>query len=68
VTRPNGPTSICDTCWWLERTLKHESCASVAELNTRQTRAEYHRARIADILRRSGVDDAEQLIASLSAL
>ena len=68
VMRPTGPASLCTTHFWLLDTLAIERCATTAELALVRERAEYVRARITDLLRRTGVDDAESLIAALSGI
>lgn len=65
VTRSKGSLSFCSTCFWLHDTLRKESAESVAELRDRR---EAVLARVANLLIRSGVDDAPRLISQLSKL
>ena len=63
VIRPSGNLSWCGACFFLEEVLAVEGCGSVAELAVRR---DYLRARLSDVLRRSGVADAEDLVAALA--
>lgn len=68
VSRPEGPLSLCLTHYWLEDVLQSEHCSTVADLSRIRERMEFARARIADLLRRTGVEDAEDLIGCLSRI
>lgn len=68
VIRPEGPLSYCTTCYYLNDTLESEACSNVTELSTIRARVEFQKARITDILRRSGVEDAEMLIGAVSRI
>lgn len=65
VIRPKGSLALCLTCYWLTRTLLAERCSDAGELSRVRERLDYLKARISDLLRRTGVDDAEMLIAFL---
>lgn len=64
VIRSSGRFSFCAACFFLHETLLKEDCSTVRDLLNLPAR-EFARARIADLLRRSCVDDAESLIATL---
>ena len=55
----------CSTCWFLDETLTREGAASTAELLHQR---DVILARVADLLRRTGVEDAPRLIRKLEQL
>lgn len=65
VIRPSGPMSFCPTCYWLHKTLLAERCTDTASLLHVRERCDAMKARLADLVRRTGVDDAEILVAFL---
>jgi hypothetical protein len=60
-----GTISFCGTCWRVREVLLRERAESLAELARRGCPRERSLARIADLIRRTGVDDAEDLIGQL---
>lgn len=60
--RDTGALAWCSTCWWLDKTLSREAALDVAVLRSRHDTADGFLARVADLLRRTGVEDAERLI------
>lgn len=65
VPEPIGTISYCGTCWRVRATLVTERADTLAELLRRGCPRERSLARIADLIRRSGVDDAEELVSQL---
>lgn len=63
-----GTLAYCFTCWWLNKTLVSESCETTEQLRTHRERAEFYKARISDLIRRTGVDDAEELVGAISRI
>ena len=64
VPEESGTLSYCGTCWRVSTVLSKENCEHVTELarfEPRHTRGSLL-ARVSDLLRRTGVDDAETLI------
>lgn len=65
VPDARGPLSYCGTCRKVHQTLTRERATSLHELARRGCPRERSYARIADLIRRTGVDDAEELIGQL---
>jgi len=65
VHSASGAMSFCGACWYLFETLEKEACATVADLRDRR---EALFGRVADLLTRTGVEDAPRLIRELEKL
>jgi len=75
VPSPFGVMATCGTCRWVRKTLDAEKCSHVSELARRHRDAlprtmtrEQVLGRVSDVIRRTGIDDAEDLILALERL
>lgn len=75
VPRPFGTVAWCGTCFYVSKTLRECGASTLAELAKRAGGNEtpglprdYVLARVTDLLRRSGVEDAERLIRAVERL
>lgn len=72
VFSASGNLSYCGCCFYVESTLKRERCHSLSELEQRDSPPRLNRDRvlwrIADVLRRAGAPDADDLSAAIERL
>ena len=59
---------LCAVCWQVEKTCASEGVANLAELADPQRSRAALLWRVADVLRRSGVEDGESLVRRLEKI